>query len=344
MQRRVSNYKPQQIRRPNQLSQPKRIWRNFARRVNWRLVRKIALAGLLVVVLVQIFFPSGRVLPRVKIADASYGWRSTDQLTDAIQQQFEKSSAKLVADDQTQVVKLSELGASIDASKLAEQTNRYDFWWRLVPFSIFFVGGLLTDLQPTFDDGTLSKASDALAQSMTIKEAKSGSITINDQNEIIIEAAQDAVDVESSSVQKAVRQASFKIGTTTELKVESKSSKPAVSNDAIKEVKSKLLAMSSRKITITNSLTKEVSLPNSTDILAWLNVDENTEVSFDEEAIKNYLIKIAGDSVIAAGTTKVVTMDGKETSRTTGKDGRTVDSDPASLKSKKPWKKRLTRS
>lgn len=127
MQRRVSNYKPQQIRRPNQLSQPKRIWRNFAKRVDWRLVRKIALVGLLVVVLVQIFFPSGRVLPRVKIADASYGWQSTDQLTDAIQQQFEKSSAKLVADDQTQVVKLSELGASIDASKLAEQTNRYNF-------------------------------------------------------------------------------------------------------------------------------------------------------------------------------------------------------------------------
>lgn len=309
------------------------VWQRFISRVNWPVVRKIALSMLLIIVLVQIFFPSNRVLPHVKVSDISYNGQSMSQLASAVQEQFEKSSVKLVADDQSSTVKLSTLGASIDASKLAEQINHYDLWQRLIPFSIFFVGSPLTELQPKFDDDTLAEISRELAEKMTV-EAKSGSITINDQNEVVVETAQNAVNVESSSIQKGVKQAGFKVGSTTTIKIEAKSSKPAVSNDTIQDVKTKLLAMSNVKITITNSLTKKNSVPENTDILAWLNVEDNSKVTFDEEAIRNYLIKIAGDSVVAAGTTKVVTMDGQETSRTVGKSGRTVDSDPAIAKIK----------
>lgn len=317
--RRVSRRKPQRH---------EYVWQKFISRVNWPVVRKIALIMLLLVVLVQIFFPSNRVLPHVKVSDISYNGQSMSQLASAVQEQFEKSSVKLVADDQSSTVKLSTLGASIDASKLAEQINHYDLWQRLIPFSIFFVGSPLTELQPKFDNDTLAEISRELAEKMTV-EAKSGSITINDQNEVVVETAQNAVNVESSSIQKGVKQTGFKVGSTTTIKIEAKSSKPAVSNDTIQDVKTKLLAMSNVKITITNSLTKKNSVPENTDILAWLNVEDNSKVTFDEEAIRNYLIKIAGDSVVAAGTTKVVTMDGQETSRTVGKSGRTVDSDPA---------------
>lgn len=309
------------------------VWQRFVSRVNWSKVRKIALAVLLILVLVQIFFPSSRVLPRVKVSDISYSGQSISQLSSAVQEQFEKSSVKLVADDQSSTVKLSTLGASIDASKLAEQINHYDLWQRLIPFSIFFVGSSLTELQPKFDDDTLAEISSKLAEKMTV-ESKSGSITINDGNEVIVETAQDAVNVESSSIQKSVRRADFRVGSTTTIKIEAKSSKPAVSNDTIRDVKTKLLAMSNVKITITNSLTKKISVPESTDILAWLNVEDSSKVTFDEEAIRNYLIKSAGDSIVAAGTTKVVTMDGQETSRTVGKNGRTIDSDPAVAKIK----------
>ena len=324
--KRVSHRRPQHSRRPKRLGQLRQRWHDFVCRVDWRLVRKIALITLLVVVLAQILFPGSRVLSQVKIGDKSYAFQSIDQLTDVIHNAFEQSSAKLVADDQTRSVTLLELGASIDASRLATEINDYSWWQRLIPFSIFFAGSSLTDLQPKFNETTLIEASNKLAADMTV-EAKNGSITINDQNEIAIEPAQDAVSVESSSIQKAINQANFKIG-STEVKVENQSTKPDISNDVIQETKTKLLAMSHVKITITNSLTKGTTTPGDTDILGWLSIVNSSDITFDETAMADYLTNIAGDSVIAAGTTKIVMVNGKETSRTTGKDGRAVDVDP----------------
>ena len=135
--KRVSHRRPQHSRRPKRLGQLRQRWHDFVCRVDWRLVRKIALITLLLVVLAQILFPGSRVLSQVKIGDKSYAFQSIDQLTDAIKNAFEQSSAKLVADDQTRSVTLLELGASIDASRLATEINDYSWWQRLIPFSIF---------------------------------------------------------------------------------------------------------------------------------------------------------------------------------------------------------------
>ncbi len=303
------------------------IWQQFVDRVNWPLVIKITAAVLAVIVLVQLFFPANRVLPRVTVGSTGYALQSIDQLTDAIQGQFEKSSVDVVAGDQSSTMKLSTLGASVDANKLAEQLNQYDMWQRLIPLSIFFAGSSLTELRPTFDDTTLTEASNKLAEKMTV-EAKNGSITINDQHEIVIEAAQDAVTVEASAIKTAIHQANVKVGAVATVNVSAKSSKPAVSNETIESVKATLLAMSQVNITITNSLTKKTTTPSDTDILAWLNVEDSSKVTFDDGTIRNYLIKAAGDSIITSGTTKVTMVDGQETSRIEGKSGRTVDSEP----------------
>lgn len=295
--------------------------------VNWLLVAQVAIYVLLGIVLIQVLSPSDRVLPGVRFGGTGYGGQSMSQLTNGIQDQFDQSSVQVVAGDSTSTLKLSSLGAAIDASQLAERANHYDLWQRLIPLSIFFVGDTVTEWRPTFDNNRLAEQADTLAQQMS-SQAQSGSITINDQNEIIVEDAKDAVTVEAAAIRSAISQAAFRVGSETTVKATAISTKPAVSNETIQGVKTKLLAMSGVNITITNSLTKQSVTPDPSDILAWLNIEDNSTVAFDDAAIRSYLVKAAGSSVVAAGTTKVVTMDGHETSRTPGKNGRTVDSDP----------------
>ena len=238
----------------------KRHKSEFMKNFSWRCFRRVLVIVLLIVIVFQIFYPTDKTLPNSSIASTNYGWRSVDQAASYIQKKFDALSLKIVADDSTANVRLTDLGASIDADQLADQLNDYSWWQRLIPFSILFVGGSVDAIQPEINNDILNQSVSNLAKNLN-SEAKNASISINDSNEIVVSAAKDKVVVKESDIQKSIKDSTFSIGSVNTVKVTAESEKPAVDNSAVQTVKTKLTDMSQIKLTITNSLTNAITTP-----------------------------------------------------------------------------------
>lgn len=281
---------------------------------------------LLPIIAFQIFYPSNRAPANFKIAGENHGWQTTDELTKRIQDQFDASSARIEAGDSNHETKLSALGASIDAAEMAKNLTKYSWWQRLIPLSFWWAGGSLESFQPNFSDDNLNQAATEIAVKLN-SEPKSGSISIDDQGQIAIENAKDGVKISDDDITSSLKQTKFQIGRATTVKVKAEIVKPDIDDAVLQKTKANLLEMSRVGIKFTNSLTRAVSAPDDKEILSWLKLD-GLEIGYNENAMRDYLNQIAKESIIVPGTTKVVTVDDKETSRTSGEKGRAVDSDP----------------
>lgn len=312
-------YKTTRSKRP----QKKTVWLDLTKKLNWRHLGYF----LGFVVILQILYPQNLAPPNARLSGHDYGWQSRESIAKKIDNQFKQTSVKIVADDSEYAVGLSEIGGSIGVDELSKQLTSYEWWQRIVPFSLFFVGRLIDKIQIDFDDSILSSSVSSI-ESKLVSDPKEGSIMINNDGEIIIDSAKNGVSVETDDIKEGVRNHEYAIGTSNSLDIKAKVTKPKISNESLHKTQAEVVLMSTTKITLTNSLTNKVSNPSNKDILSWLKIEGNTKIGFNEEAIKFYLNQVAKESIKAPGTTTIVIVDGKETKRSVGSKGLEVDVEP----------------
>lgn len=299
------------------------------KRVNWKpLLKEVGIgAGALVifVILVQLLYPSSRSLPYAYIGKTAVGYRTVSEVQAAVQQSFNSSTVHLSAQRVTTDATLPSLGAALDAEKTAAGLMSYPLWQRVLPFSIFWARPNIEKLYVTFNDETLKDAASSLSAKL-VAPSKNGSITVDDNGNINLVSAEEGVSVTDENVKKAIQDAEYSLGVSN-VSVTPILTEPAVTNDTVGKVKSKIEDILQTSISIKNSMTNDTYTPSKKDIASWIRIGDDMSLSLDKDAALAYVNELAKAQLVAAGTSTVTMVDGRETGRTAASTGRGVNGD-----------------
>jgi len=300
-----------------------------AKKIEWKpLLKEVGIgAGALIifVVLVQLLYPSNRSLPYAYVGTTAAGYRTLSEVQAAVQQSFNSSTVHLSAQRVTADASLSSLGASLNADKTSEEIMSYPLWQRLLPFSILWSRPKIEKLYVSFDDETLNDVASSLSAKL-VAPSKNGSIAVSDNGDISLVSAEEGVSVTDENVKKAVKDAEYSIGVSN-VSVTPILTDPAVTNDTVGVVKSKIESILQKNVTIKNSMTNDTYTPSKKDIASWINIGDDMSLSLDKDAALAYANEQAKAQLIAAGTSTVTMVDGRETGRTAASTGRGVNAD-----------------
>ena len=297
-----------------------------------RLVRRIfgTLAIILCLVVgFQLMYPRSQALPNARIDGISVGYKAHDELMPLLESSFTSTKVTFSAEALTATVPLTEAGATFDSDAAAMQLSNYPWWQRLLPFSLFLKQTQVTHLPLTFNDEKLVETTGKLAAQLH-SEPKNGQVTVGDDGVVAVSAAQDGVAVSADALKEAFKTTALHFGDNT-LKVKPTLTAPAVTNDMVESVKVRLESVLKIQLSLRNSLEQgSIYTPDAKTVASWITIGDKLALSINKEAVQRYANTVAKNSLIAAGTTTVVVVDGIEQSRTAGAAGRAVNIDALS--------------
>ena len=142
------------------LSKLKRGIGSLVKRLDTRRTKKIALisiGGLIVLVLlVQIFYPRDRALMGTTLSTSDIGGWTVDDISKLASELYARSTLEGAGANKTMLARnLSAVGVKIDFDAVADQATDYSWWLRLVPTSIFWAGQSVGAVDATIDQGQL---------------------------------------------------------------------------------------------------------------------------------------------------------------------------------------------
>lgn len=289
--------------------------------VKWTL---LAVAGVLVaVVFLQFLYPRDRSLPFATIEGKEAGNKTVDELGPLLQTAFEDTEVKLVSGQFSKNIKLRDFGASIDNAETADPLMKYEWWQRLMPFSLLWIRPEVKEVHVVFDEEQLKVAVADAAGSMKA-DPKNGTVGINEAGEVTVTEAEDGISVKAENLAKALKTGQYKLDGTT-IPVVPDRTKPAVTNQMIQGVKDKITTVLGKQLVIKNSLDKNAEhTPDKANVASWIKIGDDLSLTLDEGKIAGYLNQVAKPQLAQAGTTKVTLVDGRETGRVNAPEGRGV--------------------
>lgn len=290
--------------------------------IKWALLAVFAV--LFAVVVMQFLYPKDRSLPYATVKGRDAGNKTVAELTPLLQASFEDTEINLVSGQFSKNIKLRDLGASVDTEETAHPLMKYEWWQRLMPFSLLWIRPEITEVHVVFDEERLSAATLGAVADMKA-DPKNGTVGINEAGEVTVTPAEDGISVKAEKLAKALKTGQYEFGRTV-ISVAPDRTKPAVTNEMIQVVKNKITIVLSRPLVIKNSLDKNAQhTPDKATVASWIKISDDLSLALDEGKIANYLNQIAKPQLAQAGTTKVMVVDGRETGRINAPEGRGVN-------------------
>lgn len=291
--------------------------------------KKTLLIGLAVIAGVsiasQVVYPHGQAVPFARVAGQTVGGQDQSQITLAIQETFDEAEIELFAGDDAAVVEnLTSLGATVEADSMAAHLVAYPWLYRLLPLSIVWYQPQLDRYRLEFDEERLSQMSQQYARDLSVEPTDAG-LAI-DGDELVVTAAQPGAEATKEAIIQAVKTARYGWG-QTRVEVPTREVEPKVSDAAVASVKQDAEAALEQQITIVIPDHDTVQATRS-DVASWLRVDKDEagapRLGVSDDAVNKYLGKIRSSTATKPTKTVVTTVDGRETGRDKGKDGRGV--------------------
>lgn len=234
-------------------------------------------ALLLVTVGAQLLYPKDKTLPYATINGKAAGAQSLAEVTPLLQDVFEDATVKLTAGTAGTDTTLGALGATLATEKTAAPLFEYSLLQRLIPFSALWQRPTLKGLYVTFDDQQLSKAAAELALKMA-SQPKNGDIDLNEKGDIVVVDALDGATVKPESIVSAVKIGQFGFG-ASKVTVKPDIIKPAITNDMVASVKTKILAAVDRPLVLKNSLDEKASYtPDKPTKASWIMIGDDLKL------------------------------------------------------------------
>lgn len=285
------------------------------------------LGGFLVLVIgLQLAYPSDRALPFARLGGDAVGFSSHQDIARKLQADYGKVNVTTKIRNKTASTQLPKTGIVTDNDRILTGVSNYPWYLRILPFSSL-IKGVLTD------QGVVTKIDQTrfiLYASERSKECevapKNAGVIVKD-GEVQLDPATDG--------QKCSRESLARQLTAQELtksgiivSVQTASVKPARSNDDVQPLLKEARAVAEHKLTlVVAGKTYQVDKPT---LASWLAFPENPKtkeptLSVNDEAVKAYLATIQKDVYVAPGVTVITTHDGIETGRVPGRSGQGVD-------------------
>lgn len=299
-------------------------WGREHRRIVW------AIGGTLIfVVILQFLYPSDRTLPFARLGGELVGLSTHEAIAGKLLDDYKNATVTTTVRDKTVKTLLTKSGVKPDNQQILRGLSDYEWYYRVIPLSIF-VKGALTD-QPVVS--TVDQARFSLYATDRSKEClvapKNAGVVVRD-GEVELDPAKDG---EACSTDSLKRQMTAEPLHTGDQKVIIKTTavKPERSNNDVQPLLREARAVAEHKLTlVVAGKTYAVDKPTLASWLAFPEdpVTKKITVGLNDEAVKVYLTTIQKDIYIAPGTTIIRTKDSIETDRTVGRSGQGIDLTP----------------
>lgn len=296
--------------------------------------RELAIAGGVfvgIIILVQLFYPAGRMLPYTTVDNLSVsGWQKKDAAWQ-LDQAYKKHPIQLYFGKNTNAnytLKPLDTGLTANNTERLESIS-YPWYMRLIPTSVLWYGHVQAEGEPSYKrndasfDAYMKKE---LGESCNVKPIDA-SIKAKDSKLVIVPSSNGGtckLDDVSEKLQKLMP----KLTQKTVVRIPMDEIPPAISDDEAKALVK----------TVNQQLAKGVLIqagaqavePDAKLVASWLDpavVEGKLVVTVNTSRAADYFAKeIAPKVAVAAGVTKVATVDFQETSRVNGSSGQALDS------------------
>lgn len=285
--------------------------------------KKVALIAILVAVgaieLVQIFYPSDFSRPLMKIGGRNVGFISRSDAAFRAREIFESSRVSLNFDGNVEEFAWSDLGATLESEEEAfSSIFGYPLKEKLVPFSLFFGHGV-GEVSLNFDDDRLSKFVEQYAKSHSVAMKKS-SVSINDKGDVVLAGAVDGKKIDAKNLAEKIKSNKNSLSGENEIAVDFETI-AAGGNEKSEKIKAKIEELIAEGSTV--ALEDKEYVWNRAKTASLISID-GEKLTVNEERLKDYYNEINSGFEKLAEPIKVSYVDGVESSREGGKDGRKI--------------------
>ncbi len=281
---------------------------------------------LLLIIFLQVLYPSDRALPFSKLNGDSVGFSSDQVIAKKLQADYGKVNVTTIIRDKTTKTSIAESGLVPDNKTILNGLGDYPWYLRIVPFSSLIRGSLINQPIALTTDGP--KFSVYASQRLKDCEVapKNAGVVVK-EGEVVLDAAVDGQKCTADDIKnQLIWEPLTKSGKT--MKIKTIAVKPARSDRDVQPLLKRAQGIAEYKISLViASKTYAIDKPT---LASWLAFPEDPEtkqptVGLNDEAVKTYLTSIQKDVYIAPGVTLVTTKDSLETARVVGSSGRGID-------------------
>lgn len=301
-------------------------------KLHWRrTLVYLGIGALGILMLVQFFYPSDRLVLFTSIDKASFsGWSKKDAIK-SLDGSYKNALVPVYfgkAKSAYRSPKPADIGLVI---KNESRINKMDYPWylRIIPTSLFwahFITDKNTDPNYQRDSKKLdSYIAKELGQSCDVKPKDATLRAVSDKLELVPSSSGGKCEIQA--VKKILLEVKPKINQKYKLIIPVKEIKPDVNDEDAKKFGAALDKKASENIKLT--VTGSIQTIPTTELFKWIDfgvVDGKISYSFNLERASGYLNKeVAPKVAVKAGTTNVSTYNFTETSRVNGPSGKRLD-------------------
>lgn len=299
-------------------------------RQHWRRVGIVSVASaLLILVIIQLLFPWNNLPLYETIDGKDVGGKDMATTIASLDSQYQKLPLQLYFGNSSKVYRqpaIKDVGITVSTEQQVKSAA-YPWWLRLVPTSLWWAHSVITPETPTY---TYNKAKVAtyiekeLGQSCNVTPVNA-SLEYKEKKLQVISAI-DGGTCQLSDVQKVLQSATPRL-TKHDIRIKMNERPAVIHDDAATLLAEKITQQTKDGVKIKTA--NQTVIAPQTDILSWLDFaapDSGITVKVNSERSKSFFDKQLLPKVsIAAGTSKVTTLDFTETSRVDGSNGQTLD-------------------
>lgn len=298
-------------------------------RLPWKkIVIRTGLITFGVLMVIQIFWPSSRLLPFTKIDGNVVSLTTKVDAIKQINQAYKNHTVEVYMGSSKKPVAsptLSEADITVDNTKRINDMH-YPWYMRIVPTSLFWVGHFTGSVpKPVFGNNF----DDYIAAHLMVKcHEDPVNATLKAQNGTLsVVKSKTGGACEEADVLKGIKQITPVLNKLTTVKVARTEIAAAVSDNTAKAAAADLNHRLSEGIALKVN-NETVNIP-ANDVMSWLDFSADgtkLAVTVNDGRAGEWLNKtIAPKVAVAPGVTKISTIDFTETSRITGNTGKAID-------------------
>jgi len=300
--------------------------------LHWKRVLFFGGGGILVLMtLVQIFYPAGKLLPFASIEGVKLsGWSKTDAIA-ALDSRYDQATIGIyfgASTDAYRTPKSGDIGVDVSNAQRVNQLN-YPWYLRLAPGSLLWGHfAVRASDTPTYSRNTVVQAAyikKELGDSCSVLP-KNASLNVVD-SKLALQKSANGGTCTVADVTKKLASARFSLKSDVSVTIPVKVIPPAVSNSEAQAVADQVSIGISQGITV-RAGDGTVLIPRD-QLVGWLDfivVDGKLDYVFNVERASAYLDTVLATKVaVAPGVTNVSTHDFVETSRQIGSNGQALD-------------------
>lgn len=276
-----------------------------------------------VVVVVQLLYPPGRLLPFVRIDGEQYGGKTIGQVIDRLEQQYKGANIEVRGGDAVSRASFEQVGLRVMTGSTALEASRYPLAQRLIPFSSV-VHMLRRDVPVhlRIDKERVRYFAEQFEQH-SLKPSVNASVAVAG-DKISLVPAQPSIAYRAEETYRSILDAS--LSSRIVIRPRATTQSPSVSDAAA--MKTVQTAQHILEEPLQLQVGEALVNVDKATLASWFDFrpkDNALELQVKEEVIKEFVVTVQPEGHRAPAATRITLRDGQETGRVVGIAGRGVD-------------------